>query len=104
MRSSTPQVAQSVRYRDEFGGKRGQPWDGDPQARAKKEQVRMSRAVDELVLLMSETCEGNVAQLRLAAGGRRASTLKKRANVWKRFRAWLLGSKGRLAFRASRTG
>ena len=93
--SRAPEQPPLGRYRDETGGKRSQRWDGDPEACAKKEQGKRAKAVDEMVMLMKEMCGGVDAQLRLAAGGRRAATLRKRVNAWKGFRKWLIHSKGR---------
>ena len=59
-------------------------FDGDEKGRQHAEEKRRGVVVDQLVEVLHQQLGGDRAKLRLAAAGRRASTLEKQVKAWKR--------------------
>ncbi len=68
--------------------------DGDPRGRANAEAAARSKVIDDLVSILHAGGHGDAGRLRLAAGGRRVRTLKKRVNAWRAFQRWMVSSGG----------
>ncbi len=68
--------------------------DGDPCGRANAEAAARSKVIDELVSILRDGGYGDAGRLRLAAGGRRVRTLRKRVNAWRAFQRWLVSAGG----------
>ena len=69
--------------------------DGDPKGRQHAEDKRRELAVEKLVEALYYQNGGDRGKLRLAAAGRRASTLEKQLGAWRRFRVWMRARFGR---------